>query len=243
MRLTAPATSEKAIVSGEFQPDVFLPVEISGVRDDEMLRPDLPRVRITTASGAVFKPEYAGGLERAQQHKSVAHQLLWVPEETWQRIKDETVTVEIDYLLTLLHGGQTHAMAALNGDQQTDETGRCRTGVNVAGTAIQWRCSKPGVAPPCRTAFLENPQTGRRNQESSECGDYLPYKGQTLFEDAMTRFGGTLPYRVPAGLGQYPVDGSQLRAARVVFRVFQPESHFERKLVVDHVRLGDWQVE
>jgi len=225
--------------------DVFLPLEISGVRNDEMLRPDLSRVRITTPAGTVFNLERAGGLERPPHNAGfqMAHQLIWVPEETWQRIKDETVTVEIDYLLTLLQGGQTHAMAALNGDQQTDETGRCRTGVNVTGTAVQWRCTKPGVSPPCRTAYLENPQTGLRNPENSECGDYLPYKGQTLFEDSMTRFGLALPYRFPAGLGQYPVDGAQLRTARVVFRVWQPESHFERKLVVDHVRLSDWQVE
>jgi hypothetical protein len=99
------------------------------------------------------------------------------------------------------------------------------------------------VAPPCFSAFVENPRTGQRNPERSECLDYMPYKGETLFEDAMTRFGVALPYRDPAGLARYPVDGTQLRESRVVFRVFRPEAHFEYKLVVENVRLSDWLVE
>ena len=59
----------------------------------------------------------------------------------------------------------------------------------------------------------------------------------------MTRYGMALPYRDPGGLARYPVDGTQLRESRVVFRVFRPEAHFHRKLAVDNVRSSDWVVE
>jgi hypothetical protein len=227
--------------------DAFLPVEISGIRKDEMLRPDLSRVRITTAAGAVINLERGGGLERPPQDNAAepqpAHQLVWIPEELYQPIKDQPVKVEIDYLLTLLDTVGVHSMAALGGDLHNGDAGRCRTGVNVAGTAVQWRCAEPGVAPACFSVYLENPNTRHRNPERYECHDYLPYKGGTLFEDSMTRYGMALPYRDPGGLARYPVDGTQLRESRVVFRVFRPEAHFHRKLAVDNVRLSDWVVE
>ena len=223
--------------------DLFLPVRISGVRDDEMLRPDLSRIRITTASGTVFNLERGGALQRIPQLKAGGHQLIWVPQEIYQRIQDDPVKLEIGYLMTLLQGTPAHSMPAVEGDEHTPDAGRCRTGVNVAGTAFQWRCSKPGVAPACFSVFLENPKTGNRGPERSDCGDYMPYEGASLFQDSMRRFGLILPYRDPTGFAKFPVDGSQLHEARVIFRVFQPEAHFERKVFIDNVRLSDWLVE
>ena len=227
--------------------DIFLPVNIAGVREDEMLTPDLSRIRITTRAGAVSDLARGGGLERAPHHDSngpePAHQLVWIPEDLYQQVRNEPVKLEIDYLLTLLRSGPAHTMAALGGDQRAEDAGRCRTVVNVAGTAIQWRCATPGPAPPCFGAHLENPESGSRNAERSDCLDYLPYKGETLFQDSIGRFGLTLPYRNRDGLGQYPVDGTQLRLSRVVFRIYRPEAHFARKVVADNVRLSDWQVD
>ncbi len=227
--------------------DVFLPISVSGVSEDDLLKPDLAMVRMTTANGTVFDLGQAGGLEREIGLESSGvrkyYQLIWVPEELYPRLKDQTAKLEIHYLLTLLSPATAHSMAARGDDQRAKDMGRCRTGVNVAGTAIQLRCAEAGVAPPCMSAFLENPR-GQRNPERSECGQsYAPYLGGTFFQDAITRFGLSLPYRDPSGLAQYPVDGAQLATARVVFRVFLPKSHFQRRIVMDDVRLSDWRVE
>ena len=62
-----------------------------------------------------------------------------------------------------------------------------------------------------------------------------------LFPDSLWRFAGTLPFRDSAGLGHYPVDGSMLREAEAVMRVYEPTDHFERTLVIPELRLSDWE--
>ena len=47
--------------------------------------------------------------------------------------------------------------------------------------------------------------------------------------------------RDSAGLGHYPVDGSMLREAEAVMRVYEPTDHFERTLVIPELRLSDWE--
>lgn len=78
--------------------------------------------------------------------------------------------------------------------------------------------------------FLENPHTGRRNGEEFSCAvDYgCPFDQSRLsFED-------------PVGHFHYAVDGSQLPDARVRIRVYRPEAHFTRQVVIPDIRLGDW---
>jgi hypothetical protein len=221
--------------------DLVLPVKVSGVSEEDLLRPDLASVRVTAANGITAQGR-GGGLQR--DAKGDSWQLVWVPEEFYEQTRDRNVKLQIDYLLTLLSPATAHSMPARGGDQRTDDAGRCRTGVNVTGTAIQWQCFEAGLGPPCLSAFLENPQTGQRNPLRSECpSTYAPYMGGTLFQDAMSRFRITLPFRDPNGLARYPVDGTQLAASRVVFRAFRPQAHFERKLVIEDMRLSDWRVE
>jgi hypothetical protein len=50
-----------------------------------------------------------------------------------------------------------------------------------------------------------------------------------------------LPFRDPSGLTHFPVDGPQLPTSRVVLRLYQPEDHFTRHLVIPAVTLQDWE--
>jgi hypothetical protein len=59
--------------------------------------------------------------------------------------------------------------------------------------------------------------------------------------DALTRFGGRLPFYDPSGLIRYPVGGPQLSEARVLVTAFQPTEHFVRRVVIPAVRLQDWE--
>jgi len=88
---------------------------------------------------------------------------------------------------------------------------------------------------------LEHAPTGQRNPEVSLCApDYTPYPGHTL-PDALSRFGGRLPFYDPSGLVRYPVGGPQLSEAHVLVTAFQPTEHFVRRVVIPGVRLEDWE--
>jgi hypothetical protein len=171
-----------------------------------------------------------------------SHQEIWVREGVYNRMKDQPARLEIDYSLTLMRANTAQIIPALAGDRWIPNVGRCATRTNSAGTQIELRCLVPGK-PPCAAAFLQNPVTGQRNTETSDCNpDYGPYLGR-LGGDTMFRFGANFPFRDARGLVRYSVDQSQLKDANVVFRAYWPEAHFTRQVIVPSVRLSDWRPE
>ena len=56
----------------------------------------------------------------------------------------------------------------------------------------------------------------------------------------MNRFGVNLPFREASGLARYLVDGSQLAESQVILRLYEPQDHFTRHLVIPDIRLSDW---
>jgi hypothetical protein len=90
---------------------------------------------------------------------------------------------------------------------------------------------------------LEHTPTRQRNPEVSLCvPEYTPYPGHTL-PDALSRFGGRLPFYDPSGLTRYPVGGSQLSESRVLVTAFRSAEHFVKRIVIPAVRLQDWEPE
>jgi len=59
--------------------------------------------------------------------------------------------------------------------------------------------------------------------------------------DALSRFGGRLPFFDPSGVIRYPVGGPQISAARVLVTNFRPTEHLVRRVVIPAVRLEDWE--
>ena|SRR5712691_4750623 len=70
--------------------------------------------------------------------------------------------------------------------------------------------------------------------------NYSPYSAQYT-PDSLTCFEGALPFRDLSGLAKYPVDASQLPQSRVVLRIYQPQEHFTRRLVITEIHLSDWE--
>jgi hypothetical protein len=69
--------------------------------------------------------------------------------------------------------------------------------------------------------------------ENNPCRlDYAPWFGR-IEQDSMNRFGGRFTFRERA-------NESQLRRERVLFRVYRPEAHFTRQVVIPDIRLSDW---
>jgi len=136
----------------------------------------------------------------------------------------------------------TYAIPALNGDVWIPSVGHCRSRVDDEGDDIQVSCIQAGWASTsCSSAYLEHAPSGRRNPARFYCWpNYSPYFGQYL-PDALTRARAEFPFRDLSRLARYPVDSSQLPDSRVVLRVYDPQDHFKRQLVIPRIQLSDWE--
>jgi hypothetical protein len=221
---------------------VFFPVRVSGLIPDSRLLADRSEVTVIGRDGRSVYQGTGNDLElRATTADATLHQGIRVPGALYSRFKGELVDVHLDYSFTLFRTNAAYALAARDGDQRMPGIGWCVTKVNDAGNRVLFRCLQPGERPPCLTVVLEHAPTRQRNPEVSLCvPDYTPYPGHT-FPDALSRFGGTLPFYDPSGLIRYPVGGPQLSEARVVVTAFEPTEHFVRRVVIPAVRLQDWE--
>jgi hypothetical protein len=227
--------------------EVFLPLQIAGVRNDAILLTDRVEVHVTGQDGTTLYHGNGEGLEVAREGPNPAeepvYQQIAVPMEVYRRAQDQPVEVRVDYSLTLFGLSKPYSMAALDGDERMPGWGWCQTKMNEAGTAVELHCMEPGRGPICGTAFLENASNGERNPARSTCrSDYSPYGSRPL-PDGFLRFGTNLQFRDPSGLAKFPVDGPQLPNSRVVIRVYEPEDHFTRSLVIPQITLKDWEAQ
>ena len=224
---------------------VFFPLRVTGIHSDALFLTDRVDVRLTSSDRRI---SYHGLGERLTVPKEgpapaegPIYQEIQIPASVYREIRDHRVRAELEYSLTLFALRASYAIPALAGDERMPGFGWCRTKMNESETAVELRCMQPGNGPTCATIFLENEKTGQRNPERSPChGEYSPYSGW-FTGDNMARFGGNLPFRDATGLAKFPVDGPQLPASRIVIRMYEPEDHFTRSLVIPEVRLGDWE--
>jgi hypothetical protein len=223
---------------------VSLPLRITGLPNDSVLKADHYEVRVILADGKLLNAGSGDILEVFHEGPAKseieAYQSVRVPASTYDRVKDQPVALQIDYSLTLMKLTGAYGISAVHGEQRTPELGWCKTRGNDERTAVQLRCMRPGNGPNCSTSFLESASTGQRNPAHSGCSsNYSPFVGRLV--DAVGRFGVNSPFRDPTGLAQYPL-GSQLDDTRMVVRVYRPEDHFTRRVTAPSIRMSDWVV-
>ena len=172
--------------------------------------------------------------------EGLVYQGIALPPAIYDRIKNQSLRLEINYSLTLLRG-TTYMMPPMGGDLRIPDVGHCRTQMDEEGDDIRVRCLQAGGTAGCVSAFLEHAPSGRRNPARFVCWpSYSPYFAQYL-PDAMSRMRASFPFRDLSGLAKYPVDASQIPESRLVIRVFRPQEHFTRQLVIPSIRLSDWE--
>ncbi len=221
---------------------VYLPMRILGAPANAGIQSDHVGVRIGDPSGRTYQVE-GGPLLHEANSSTNSYLPVTLPGDLYQRIRDQAVRVEIDSSLTLFSLRAAHALPAINGEQYIPGVGHCATRINNQRTAVQVRCEQAGWKPGCTFWRLESPSAGQKNPARFFCGDtdYAPYINWELMPDSIWRFGANLAFRDQAGLAKYPVDGSQLKDAIAVARVFEPVDHFSRTVVLPEVRLGSWE--
>lgn len=232
---------------GQDNADVFLPLRIDGVRNDAILLVDRVEVHLIGPDGRVVYHGTGENFEVAREGpkplEAPVYQQIPIPMSIYISAKDQAVQARVDYSLTLFGLGRSYSQPALDGDERMPGWGWCKTKMNEAGTAVELRCMEPGKGPICGTAFLENASSGAQNPPRSSCGsEYRPF-GDRPLPDNFARFGTNLPFRDPSGLAKFPVDGAQLPQSHVVIRMYEPEEHFTRSLVIPQVKLKDWEAQ
>jgi hypothetical protein len=241
------ASSENSQRRGrEDNAEVFLPLQIAGVRNDAILLTDRVEVHVIGEDGRVIYHGVGDSFEVAREGpkpiEAPVYQQIAVPMPVYLSAKEQAVQVRLDYSLTLFGLARSYSLPALDGAERMPAWGWCKTRMNEAGTAVELRCMEPGKGPICGTAFLENVSTGAQNPVRSSCrSDYGPFSDQVPHH--WTRFGTNLPFRDPSGLAKFPIEGSQLPQSRVVIRMYEPDDHFTRSLVIPQIKLKDWEAQ
>jgi hypothetical protein len=229
---------------------LYIPVRITGMPDNSILKVDRSVARIVRANGKASTLSIPNDLgddlevdnDGARKAETLTHQPVRIIESVYEQVKNESVRLEIDESFTLMRLSAAHAIPALDGNQRTPDAGWCKTRLNESATAVQVSCLQVGMLPfDCVTAFLEKSNSGARNPARSGCGpDYQPYFGQYEPIDIVSRFGVGLAFYDPAGVAKYPVDGSQIPQARVVISMYKAQDHFTRQVLIPAIRLSDW---
>ena len=238
--------------------EVFLPLKIDGVHDDGILLTDRVEVRVIGQGGKAIYHGIGDALnveialpiplgeparDETNPSEKTVYQEIELPMSVFTSAKDQLVKVRVDYSLSVFGVTKSYAMPALEGDERMPGWGWCQTKVNEAGTAVELRCMEPGDGPICGTVLLENPSRDKQNPGRLFCYSvYGPFRNNPL-PDNFARFGTNLPFRDLSGLTKFPVDGAQLPQSRVVIRMYEPEDHFTRSLVIPEIKLGDWEAQ
>jgi hypothetical protein len=248
---------------------VYVPVHIAGLPDDGVLNADRSHVRLLTLDDKLLyqgpgddllvrKEGHQGPIQFTigslgfvrriktndlsvpQDGEAWIYHGIPLPRNLYPHIKNQPLRLEIDYSFTLLQGG-TYNIPALGGNQELPGLGRCTTNMDADGDDIDLRCTKTGPAPSCASAYLEHVPSGRRNPTVFGCQpNYAPFLDQ-MVPDGIARFGIGVRFHDLSGLAKYPVEAADLPESRVVVRVYGPQDHFTRQLVIPQIRLSDWE--
>ena len=208
--------------------ELWLPLRIDGVGEDEMLVGDSVALRFMVGGATIYAASQGGG-QLSRGDKRLTHMLVFVPQEVYNRVKDQPLNLEIDFLRTLLLGNPAHAMPPAGSSQWLDGVGRCAT--RLAGNAsVEMGCMAPGRGFFVLWTFPNQPPGAAGFGSFGGQPDFAPYFGR-INGDSISRF------RPPPGVDALAKD------EQVMVRSFWPEAHFTRRLVIPDLRLSDWRPE
>jgi hypothetical protein len=256
--VVAARAAEKARIERQME-RVRLPLRIAGVHPGDVLIADRVAVRIMSPTGKVL---YQGArvctrggtgvgitcsdnelrvwASAAENSAIPSEQRLNLPIAVYERIKNEPVRLEVEYVLTRLVPRSTRTMSAAGELLLLPEMGSCATRIDNDVDEVQLGCLTNVGVPSCAAAVLEDPQTNERNPTLHVCDpNYGPLRRAGL-EDAVSRTRLSIPFRDRSGLAHYPVDSTAIERARILLTVYDPVDHFQRTLAIPSIRLRNW---
>lgn len=208
---------------------ISVPLRIIGLGENQILEANEMSVRLTGPGAKEI--DLGNQLGSLFLGAGGRHETVWVPEEFYNRLKDQPVRILLDYSLTLVQASPPRDIPAEGGDRWIEGVGRCATRVSPQGTYVALGCLSPGRAP-CLIFSVEYTGAGRGPDRNPACGsDYAPYVDH-VSGDSISRLATELP-----------IDGLLLKNAQVVVTAYHPAAHFTRQVVIPDIRLSDWRPE
>jgi hypothetical protein len=224
---------------------VVLPLRFSGLPGGRLLHADRSAVRLVRADGTTVYRGLGHVFDlpaAAADGAGTVQQVVEIPAAVYSKVADQPLRLEMDYYATLLRPTTLPPLAALNGAQRLTGFGWCASRMDSKNTAVEVGCRQAGALPFCISMTLQQAGGVLRNPEKFVCE--LNYEPVPLrfSVDPIDHVEAKLPVRDPAGLGHFPVDATQLQTAQVIIRVYEPEDHFSRQVVVPQLLLRDWRL-
>lgn len=224
--------SSKESQPAHSQARIYIPLMITGMPHDTLLKADKSEVLVTDQQGNQLFAGTGTDLEvrndgSSDEPFSYEH-AIELPVAVHNSVESQPVQVNVNYSLTLFRLSSAYSLRAINDSQRLPGWGWCQSKIDGSATAIEVSCMQVGKGPTCASVFLEHIPTGARDPANNACyPDYAPYKERPI-PDVMTRFRLVLPFQDPSGLAKYPVDAARLPESQVVIRVYVPRDHFTR---------------
>jgi hypothetical protein len=221
---------------------IEIPLHVGAASPDDLILADRADITLESTDGKVlYRGSNAGALAtlltppNAAGEAGSARQPLDLPGPAFRAARDRA-DVRLDYSLTLMRRRAEYRLAALDGELQTPEVGRCAT-VNDRNM-VYLRCKTIAQAPFCYSATLVSGD-GRHNPVVLKCTpDYRRHVPG--FRDLLGFYGADLPLRDRSGT-VYPLAAADLGSSYVVFKVFEEGAHFRRTLAAPGVALAAWR--
>ena len=238
---------------------IHLPLQVTGVAAGNILYADQIGVRVSAANGEVFF-EGTGACIRGSNAVGIGCRMnqfevhavgpqdadltgvpeLSLPVTVYERFKDRSVRLELQFALTTFRPTQTQMIGTGVGVRQLSGLDSCATRIDSDGDEVEMGCLTNRNVPSCVAAALEDPQSGNRNPETHACTpDYAPWPLH-LPMDVVANTQLRLPFRDTTGLAHYPVDQSVIARAQISLTTYESADHFSRMLVIPNIRLADW---
>jgi hypothetical protein len=224
---------------------IVLPLRFSGLPGGGLLHADRTAVRLVRADGTTVYRGLGHVFDlpaAAADGAGTVRQVVEIPAAVYAKVADQPLRLEMDYYATLLRPTTLPPIPAVNGAQRLTGFGWCASRMDSKNTAVEVGCRQAGALPFCISMTLQQAGGALRNPEKFVCE--LNYEPVPLrfSVDPIDHVEAELPWRDPAGLGHFPLDATQLQGAQVVIRVYEPEDHFSRQVVVPQFRLREWRL-
>ena len=225
----------------------FLPVRVSGLPADSILRTDWLELRLVAADGRVLytadkEQLYTGGMGKdgnftlSVYHagpgtgESRTHQVFKIPMAAYLRVKDQPVRVVVDYTMTLFGRQATARVPVLFGRQKIDGIGICASRASTSSeNEIEVACYQAPEFSHCLIKTVENTKTGERNPPEDEC--YPSYQPALLRAARVTE-----PARQAMIYGyadwmkskRYPVRMADIATSQFAIAAYASRAHLQR---------------
>jgi hypothetical protein len=212
---------------------VTVPLQVSGLQQDDFVAVDRAEFSLLDAHGAVLyhavRPlDTPAPLLPDPEQGGAVQQIVEVPGAAYRQVRDRVASMSIDFSMTIRTVVAQQKLAAVNGEARSAQAGLCQTTGEVNASFL--RCRNIGRAATCLAATLYAPD-GRHNPQVLNCtGDYRPFIPGTT--NIISFSGMELHVRDTAAGANLEVESADLPQSYIVMKVFEPSSHFNRKVLV-----------